>query len=72
MPIDPNAPCYGDPAWLRENERSPLVWYAINILNTVRMLRLQIEHGDAKLAADFALDLGVLATEAKFVALRVS
>jgi hypothetical protein len=67
MPDDPNAACYSDPAWLRENERWSLVWYAIEILNTIRLMRRQIERGDARFAADLALDLGVLATEARFV-----
>jgi hypothetical protein len=64
---DPSAPLYGDPAWRRENERKSLDWYAIEILNTIRILRRQIERGDARLAADLALDLGVLATEAKMI-----
>jgi hypothetical protein len=70
-PLDPRSPPYGDPAWLRENERRSLDWYAINILNAVRILRKQIEHGDMKAAVDFALDLGVLATEAKIVQERL-
>jgi hypothetical protein len=70
MPLAPSAPPYGDPGWLRRNERTSLVWYAIKILNTVRFLRQQIERGDARLAADLALDLGVLATEARFVQAR--
>jgi hypothetical protein len=72
MPLDPNASCYGDPAWRRENERQSLVWYAINILNTIRFLRQQIDRGDAGLAADFAFDVGVLATEAKMLQYMVS
>jgi hypothetical protein len=71
MSVDPHGPPYGDPAWLRENERYSLDWYAINILNTIRILRLQIKRGDARMAADIALDLGVLATEAKIVQERV-
>jgi hypothetical protein len=67
MPLDLRAGIYGDSAWLRSNERKSLVWYAINILNTIRMLRRQIERGDASLAADLALDLGELFTEAKFI-----
>jgi hypothetical protein len=70
MPDDPNSPCYGDPAWLRDNERWSLIWYAIEILKTIRLMRKRIERGDARLAADFALDLGVLATEAKFIQQR--
>jgi hypothetical protein len=71
MPLDPNAPPYCDSAWRRENERKSLDWYAIEILNTIRILRRQIERGDARLAADLALDVGVLATEAKIVQKRV-
>jgi hypothetical protein len=67
MPLDPNACPYGDPTWLRENERKSLDWYAINILNTIRMLRNQIKRGDVELAVDLALDLGVLATEASMI-----
>jgi hypothetical protein len=67
MPIDPSAPPYGDPAWLRANERKSLDWYAINILNTIRMLRKQIERGELWHAVDFALDLGGLAAEAKMI-----
>jgi hypothetical protein len=71
MPLDPRHPSYGDPAWLRENERRTAVWYAITILNTVRILRKQIERGDVLAAVDFALDLGVLATEGRIVQERV-
>ena len=67
MPLDRNAPPYGDPAWRRENERKSLNWYAIEILNTIRILRQQIELGDARLAADLALDVGVLVTEATMI-----
>jgi hypothetical protein len=67
MPLDLRAPIYGDPTWLRENERESLDWYAFSILNTIRMLRKQIERGELWHAVDFALDLGVLATEAKIV-----
>jgi hypothetical protein len=71
MPVDPSAPPYGDPVWRRENERKSLDWYAIEILNTIRILRLQIERGDARLAADLALDVGVLATEAAMIQYNV-
>jgi hypothetical protein len=67
MPLDPNAWPYGDPTWLRENERKSLDWYAINILNTIQILQKQIELGEVELAVDLALDLGVLATEAKMI-----
>jgi hypothetical protein len=67
MPVNPNEPPYADPAWLRDNERKSLDWYAINILNTIQILRKQIELGDMWLAVDLALDLGVLATEAKMI-----
>jgi hypothetical protein len=70
MPDDLNAPCYADPAWLRKNERWSLVWYSIEILREANWLRRMIERGDTRLAADFALDLGVLATEAKFIQMR--
>jgi hypothetical protein len=71
MPIDPSAPPYGGSAWRRENERKSLDWYAIEILNTIRILHLQIERGDARLAADLALDVGVLATEAAMIQYNV-
>lgn len=71
MPLDPSGPPYGNPAWRRANERKSVTWYSINILNTIRMLRLQIEHGDSRFAADLALDLGVLAAEAAIVQDRV-
>jgi hypothetical protein len=67
MPLDPHGPPYGDPAWLRENERRSATWYAVNILIVIRTLRKLIERGDARLAADIALDLGILATEAKMI-----
>ena len=67
MPLDPRARPYGDPTWLRDNERKSLDWYAISILNTVQILRKQIERGDVRLAVDLALDLGVLVTEAKMI-----
>lgn len=67
MPLDPNEPRYHEPIWLRENERKSLDWYAIRILNTIQILRQQIDRGDARLAANFALDLGVLATEAAMI-----
>jgi hypothetical protein len=67
LPVDPCGPPYSDPAWRRDNERKSLDWYAISILNTIRLLRKQIERGNIKLAVDFALDLGVLATEAKMI-----
>jgi hypothetical protein len=67
MPLDLRAPIYGDPAWLRENERKSLEWYAFSILNTIRMLRKQIERGELWHAIDFALDLGVLAAEVKMI-----
>jgi hypothetical protein len=70
-PVDPHGPPYGNPAWLRENERRSTHWYAINIVNTIRMLRKQIERGDVRLAVDLALDLGVLTTEARMVEARV-
>jgi hypothetical protein len=66
-PLDPNASIYSDPAWLRDNERKSLVWYAFKILNTIRMLRKQIERGEVWHAVDFALDLGGLAAEAKMI-----
>jgi hypothetical protein len=65
--VDPRARPYGDPTWLRNNERKSLDWYAISILNTVQIVRKQIERGDVRLAVDLALDLGVLATEAKMI-----
>jgi hypothetical protein len=71
LPVDPRDPRYGAPGWLRENERRSPAWYAINIVNTVRILRKQIERGDVRLAVDLALDLGVLATEARIVQGRV-
>jgi hypothetical protein len=64
MPLDLRSPIYRNPAWLRENERKSLDWYAFSILNTIRMLRKQSERGELWNAVDFALDLGVLATEA--------
>jgi hypothetical protein len=67
MPLDPNARPYGDRTWLRENERRSLDWYAIQILNTIRILRKQVERRDVWLAVDLALDLGVLATEAMMI-----
>jgi hypothetical protein len=66
-PLDPNASIYGDPVWLRDNDRKSLDWYAINILNTIRMLRKQIERGEVWHAVDFALELGGLAAEAKMI-----
>jgi hypothetical protein len=57
-PLDPKGAIYGDPAWLRDNERNSRDWYAINILNTIRMLRKQIERDEVWHAVDFALDLG--------------
>ena len=71
MPGDPRDSSYGDPSWLRMNERTSTVWYAISIVNTVRILRKQIERGDVRLAVDVALDLGVLTTEARIVQERV-
>jgi hypothetical protein len=71
MPLDPRESPYGDPTWQRTNERTSVTWYAINILNTITMLRLQIEHGDTRLAVDLALDLGVLIREGAIVQDRV-
>jgi hypothetical protein len=71
MPVDPHGALYGDPTWVRDNERRSTSWYAISIVNTVRILRKQIERGDVRAAVDFALDLGVLATEARIVQERV-
>jgi hypothetical protein len=70
-PIDPDAPDYADPTWQREEERYSLVWYAIEILSTAALLRRMIERGDASMAADVALDLGELVTEAKFIQVRI-
>ena len=67
MPLDLRSPIYGNPAWLRENERKSLDWYAFSILNAIRMLRKQSERGELWNAVDFALDLGVLATEAQMI-----
>ena len=33
MPLDLRSPIYGNPPWLRENERKSLDWYAFSILN---------------------------------------
>jgi hypothetical protein len=71
MPLDPRESPYGDPTWQRTNERKSVTWYAINILNTIRMLRQQIEHGDTRFAVDLALDLGVLIREGATVQDRV-
>jgi hypothetical protein len=71
MPLDPRESPYGDPTWQRTNERKSVSWYAINILNIIRMLRLQLERGDTRLAVDLALDLGVLIREGAIVQDRV-
>jgi hypothetical protein len=65
MPLDPKGKIYGDAAWLRDNERKSLDWYAFNIVNTIRLLRVQIERGEVWNAVDFALELGGLAAEAE-------
>ena len=67
MPLDPNAWCYAEEAWRRKNERCSAEWYAITILDNADWLRRMIEKGDARMAADFALDLGELITEAHFI-----
>jgi hypothetical protein len=67
MPLDPNAWCYSDKDWRRKKERRSAEWYAIKILQEASWLRLMIEKGEARMAADFALDLGELITEAHFI-----
>jgi hypothetical protein len=70
MPLDPRQSPYGDPTWQLTNERKSVAWYAINILN-IRILRLQIERGDTRLAVESALDLGFLIREGAVVQDRV-
>jgi hypothetical protein len=67
MPLDPNAWCYAEKAWRLKNERCSAEWYAVKILHNADWLRLMIERGEARMAADFALDLGELITEAHFI-----
>jgi hypothetical protein len=67
MPLDPNAWCYADKYWRRNNERRSAEWYAIKILHKADWLRRMIEQNDTRMAADFALDLGELITEAHFI-----
>jgi hypothetical protein len=65
--LDPNAWCYSDKEWRRKNERRSAEWYAITIIHKADWLRRMLEKGDARMAADFALDLGELITEAHFI-----
>lgn len=51
----------------QEQERESLGWYAGQILAAIAMLRRQIELGKIELAVDLALEIGVLATEAKMI-----
>jgi hypothetical protein len=55
------------PRSAHEKQRESLGWYAGRILDTIAMLRRQMERGEIGLAVDLALDLGVLATEAKMI-----
>jgi hypothetical protein len=67
LPLDPSAPIYSDRAWLRENAYQSAAWYAITILETFGWLRTFRERGDTGLALNLALELGVLATEARLL-----
>jgi hypothetical protein len=69
MPFDPNAWCYSDSDkdWRRKNERRSAEWYAITILQTAEWMRQMIDKGDARMAADFGLDLGELIAEGRFI-----
>jgi hypothetical protein len=67
LPLEPNAGIYLDRTWQRKNERRTPPWYAIMVLHEYESLRIFVEQGDVERAADCALDLGELITEAKFM-----
>jgi hypothetical protein len=67
LPEDHNALMYSNAQWQRKNARSAPEWYAIRILQAAHFLRLFAQRNDCEMAAQYALDLAELVTEAKFI-----
>jgi hypothetical protein len=67
LPLVARGEPYGNPEWCQRNEHKSLEWYAIHLLTAIKRLRQQIAAGDRRLLVDLALEIGVLAAEAKMI-----